>query len=134
MITDGTSNTLAMAELIQTLTGEFGGFRDSRGWPWNDDAATYQVSTFLSPNSSAPDAACCQSVGGDPYIETLGAPCQNWPAWGSTEVYLASRSRHPGGVHASMCDGSVHFINNEIELLLWRALSAMSSGETVRLP
>ena len=133
-ITDGTSHTLAMAELIQTRTGALGGFRDSRAWPWNDDAGCYQISTFLSPNSSAPDVAACLSVGGDPYVETPGAPCQNSPSWGSTEVYLASRSRHPGGVHASMCDGSVHFINNEIELLLWRALSAMSSGETVRLP
>ena len=25
------------------------------------------------------------------------------------------RSRHPGGVHVAMCDGSVQFINDDIE-------------------
>ena len=26
------------------------------------------------------------------------------------------RSRHPGGVHVAMCDGSVQFINDDIEV------------------
>ena len=132
-IRDGTSNTLAMSELIQTLTGKLGGFRDGRGWPWCEDAGTYQISTFLSPNSSAPDVACCQEVGGDPYVPTPGAPCQNWPSWGSASVYLGARSRHPGGVQAVMCDGSVHFFNNSIDLTLWRNLSSMRGGEVVEM-
>jgi len=39
------------------------------------------------------------------------------------DTYLAARSKHPGGVNASMCDGSVGFVANTIDPAVWRALS-----------
>jgi prepilin-type N-terminal cleavage/methylation domain-containing protein/prepilin-type processing-associated H-X9-DG protein len=40
-------------------------------------------------------------------------------------------SRHPGGVNLLMGDGSVHFIQNQIDLPTWRALGSRNGGEIV---
>ena len=42
-----------------------------------------------------------------------------------------ARSLHPGGVNVLFADGSVHFIANEIDMGVWRALGSISGGETV---
>jgi len=44
---------------------------------------------------------------------------------------VTASSRHPGGVHVAMADGSVHFIPDEIELVVWRALGSRNGNETV---
>lgn len=43
----------------------------------------------------------------------------------------AARSRHPGGVNACMCDGSVHFISESIDRATWHALWTRAGGELV---
>jgi prepilin-type processing-associated H-X9-DG protein len=40
-----------------------------------------------------------------------------------------ARSRHTGGVNASMCDGSVRFVPNSISLQAWQAMGTMNGGE-----
>jgi prepilin-type N-terminal cleavage/methylation domain-containing protein/prepilin-type processing-associated H-X9-DG protein len=40
-------------------------------------------------------------------------------------------SRHPGGVNLLMGDGSVHFIQNQIDLPTWRAMGSRNGGEIV---
>ena len=45
---------------------------------------------------------------------------------------MAARSRHPGGVHASRCDGSAGFIPDTIGISVWRALSTMNGGEVIQ--
>jgi prepilin-type processing-associated H-X9-DG protein len=45
---------------------------------------------------------------------------------------MAARSRHPGGVQASHCDGSVTFYSENIELDVWRALSTAQGGDIVK--
>jgi prepilin-type processing-associated H-X9-DG protein len=47
---------------------------------------------------------------------------------------MAARSRHAGGVQAAMCDGSVRFFSNDVELAVWRALSTSQGRETVDMP
>jgi prepilin-type N-terminal cleavage/methylation domain-containing protein/prepilin-type processing-associated H-X9-DG protein len=134
-ITDGTSNTLAMMEIIQAPHGPDGviGSPDNRGRIWNDDAGSGVVSTILTPNSTAPDilpngvgtasGTLCHNA------PEIGLPCS---AGGATknQSHITSRSRHPGGVHVAMCDGSMHFVNDAIELVVWRAVSTQDNGET----
>ena len=36
---------------------------------------------------------------------------------------MGARSRHPGGVNASLCDGSTRFVTNNINLATWVALN-----------
>ena len=42
----------------------------------------------------------------------------------------AARSRHPGGVNVVMCDSSVRFVADEVDLATWRAAST-TQGEEV---
>jgi prepilin-type N-terminal cleavage/methylation domain-containing protein len=43
-------------------------------------------------------------------------------------------SRHEGGVHVMMGDGSTHFISENVDLGVWRALGTRRSNEVVTLP
>ncbi len=50
---------------------------------------------------------------------------------GNVEVYLSARSWHPGGVNASMCDGSVKFFKNTVNPVTWMAVGSSRGGEVV---
>jgi len=121
-ITDGTSNTLLAAEVLQ------GQGTDLRGFTWWGDAA--QISAFLAPNSSQPDriysATYCQN------LPLQGLPC----AVSSTSdpTMFASRSQHPGGVQVALCDGSSRFVPETVDLNVWRAMASSQGGEVVPLP
>ncbi len=43
----------------------------------------------------------------------------------------APRSRHPGGVNACFCDGSVRFLPDGIDRATWKAIWTRDSGEVV---
>jgi prepilin-type processing-associated H-X9-DG protein len=44
---------------------------------------------------------------------------------------VTARSYHEGGVNVGMMDGSVHFINDGIDLFAWRAMGTAGGGEVV---
>lgn len=46
-----------------------------------------------------------------------------------THASMPPSSRHTGGVNILMCDGSVRFITNTIEISVWRALGTRNGGE-----
>lgn len=127
-ISDGTSKTLAMMELIQAPS-QGGSLKDidRRARIWNPGPGAYQVSTRATPNSSAPDFARCVSR------PELGLPCT--PTGGNENLdHLVSRSRHQGGVSTVMCDNSVRFVSDNVDLAVWRAASSIAQGETEVLP
>lgn len=124
-ITDGTSNTLAMMEMLQTPQ-PLNGLLDRRGRIWNDDTSCYQITARLTPNSRAPDVGTC---GTDPM---RNMPCVNDTAGANQPSnYMASRSRHPGGVNALLCDGSVRFFKDTVNIQTWRALSTRAGNEVI---
>jgi prepilin-type N-terminal cleavage/methylation domain-containing protein/prepilin-type processing-associated H-X9-DG protein len=119
-ITDGTSKTLMLMEMIQAPS-DAGQPVDRRARIWNATGGTFQVSTKLTPNSKDDDVSVCADR------PETGLPCSNG---GRESSYsLASRSRHPGGVSAAMCDGSVRFVNESIDLPTWKAASSINQGE-----
>lgn len=122
-ITDGTSNTFAMLEMLQTPSEE--GAVDRRGRIWNHVPGCYQITTRVQPNSAEEDVSVCVD------LEELELPCRN----SSTEnlMRLGSRSRHPGGVLVAMCDGSAQFIAEEIDALTYKGLSSIDGAENVQL-
>jgi len=129
-ITDGTSNTLMMAEILTVLS--VGATMDGWGGPLSDFSTSLGGQTFeawLTPNSPVFDdvARVCPAP-----IALNGIPGCN--LIGGNEMTLhqsfAARSKHPGGAHASLCDGSVRFFSNTINLASWRALSTSHGGET----
>ena len=47
---------------------------------------------------------------------------------GHKQQHIAARSKHPGGVNTSRCDGSISFINDSIDPLVWDELCSAASG------
>ena len=121
-ITDGTSCTLALAEY---LTGKQG---DCRGITLTNRAGSQFLSVGLTPNTKAPDnlldhPGFCQN--GIWSFPELNLPCVPGP----TDANFASaRSRHPGGVQGLLCDGSVQFFGNDIDVGVWHSLGWMQDG------
>lgn len=135
---DGTSQTIMLMEMLQAPTG---GPPDSeidrRGRIWIPGSATYQISTLLLPNSercgSSPDFDAERGCGPDIGF-CLDKPDQNLSCQRTNSaglMTLASRSNHTGLVNTAFCDGSVHLINEDIDLLAWRALSSRDGSEIV---
>ncbi len=120
-IPDGLSNTLMLSEVVQGI--DSGSNVDLRGFAWWGPAAGF--SAYLSPNSSEADilqdAAYCVNDGDNP-------PCYG-PYSSSMPMMMAARSRHPGGVGATLCDGSTRFVSDNVVLRVWRALSTARGGE-----
>ena len=118
-ITDGLSKTLLASEAIQGVAGEEG---DARALTWWGFGAGFQ--TFDPPNTSIPDYMqgphSCNP-------EEPNPPCE--PEGSAGLAKTAARSRHPGGVHVAMCDGSVHFVTDGVDLQSWRAASTIQGGE-----
>lgn len=57
------------------------------------------------------------------------------PSWnGGTHRISNFRSFHPAGAQFAMCDGSVQFLAESIDLVTYRALSTIQGGEVVTLP
>ena len=118
-ITDGLSKTILLSETVQ------GADKDLRGFTWWGYAAWFQ--TYLAPNSSQPDVLeypqYCVNEAPNP-------PCVG-PYSTSMPMTMAARSRHPGGVNACLCDGSVRFVTDNVALDIWRALGTSRGGETL---
>ncbi len=89
-------------------------------WCWFTAAAPPNSGTdrqdSLWCNGSLDPALPCQSAGTTPNF---------------SQMQVISRSRHPGGVNAAFCDGSVRFIPNSIEPGVWQELSTMNSDNSV---
>jgi len=67
------------------------------------------------------------------YTHTLppnytGSDCANNPTM--TNLHLASRSAHNGGVNVVLADGSVKFVTDAVPFDTWKALGTRAGGET----
>jgi prepilin-type N-terminal cleavage/methylation domain-containing protein len=117
-ISDGLSNTLLAAETVQGQGG------DLRGFTWWGWSAGFEA--FAVPNATDPDtmqqAASCNGL-----IE-VNPPC-NAQTPGNYFKAMA-RSRHLGGVNVVLCDSSVRFVADQVDLATWRAAST-TQGEEV---
>ncbi|MCY2994404.1 MAG: DUF1559 domain-containing protein [Planctomycetota bacterium] len=81
----------------------------SRNGRWADGWPRYSgYDHYLAPNSPVPDCAVVSPM---------------------RALWKAARSRHPGGVNLLLCDGSLRFVSDSIDLQTWRALGSRNSGE-----
>jgi prepilin-type N-terminal cleavage/methylation domain-containing protein/prepilin-type processing-associated H-X9-DG protein len=118
-ITDGTSNTLMMSEVI---VAQSDADWNSHGDFFNDDqwGAGAIFMTFNTPNSGTDVMFCSVS---DPR-----APCTSS---GGTNAQQAARSKHTGGVNVLFCDGTVRFITNNIDLTSWRSMGTITGSDAI---
>ncbi len=139
-VLDGTSSTAALSEHGK------GDFNQGISTP-ND---TFKPGTY--PNT--PDEAVTQCAAMDPLnlalqgVSDVGAP---WlEAYHSTSYYYhvgppnsrscmfppgriatTAKSKHPGGVQVTFCDGSARFVANTIDIRVWRGLGTRDQGESL---
>ena len=134
-ITDGTSNTLLVAEgMLNTITPGWGG---PIGEIIYGNMAGALFSATLTPNSTTADRVigpCPQ-----PTDARYRAPCvsiggNSWWTPSAAGAHAASRSYHPNGVNASCADGSTRFFTNTMDLATWRAMGTRDGGESLTAP
>jgi hypothetical protein len=146
-ILDGTSNTLLWSE---TLLGS--GINSTGPEPQDKRRQMAQSSRSVRPNSAAPGGVA------PPLSESICAAPTEWHGdraiswiWGRLHregfnTYLpinanvpdckvhgqgwyAARSNHPKGVNVALADASVRFVQENVEISVWRAASTRASGE-----
>lgn len=47
----------------------------------------------------------------------------------SANAYASARSAHPGGVNIAAADGSSHFVNDQIDLIIWQSLTTRNGPD-----
>lgn len=118
-ITDGTTSTLLLSEVLKAWSPED---NDWRGDIHNDDGV-FRFHTILTPNTTAPD------VIESGWFQRTGDPAMPAVAGGGSVQVTAARSRHPGGVNVAFCDASTRFVSEGIALDAWQAMGSMNGAE-----
>jgi prepilin-type processing-associated H-X9-DG protein len=110
-VEDGTSNTFAIGEAVprwctHTWWWHFNGTTATCGVPLN------YVSDYIRNN---PTTASLES---------------RWGDWGNNYSFM---SRHPGGANFGICDGSVTFVSDTIDITTYRMLANRGDGVPTQL-
>ncbi|QDV52355.1 DUF1559 domain-containing protein [Gimesia fumaroli] len=152
-VLDGTSNTIAASEsTVGDNTGsKFNVKTDlvrAQSFPFSErsfvskanlDAYGTQCLTGTSNTHSHVRREWMNGIGGQTVFNTLNVPNTPNPdchpctgcGWYDSAGVWAARSRHTGGAHVLMGDGSVRFASDNIDTTLWQALGSTSGEETV---
>ncbi len=149
-VTDGTSNTLLCAEVKAWTPYTRNGGPASTEIPntiadavaavqsgdqekgtghteWPDGRVHHTgFTTTMTPNTNVPYTMNDELVDADFNSWQEG---KNGSAGSPTYAMITSRSFHPGQVQVTLVDGSVHAINDEIDLLVWRSMATRDGGE-----
>ncbi|MEK6257404.1 MAG: DUF1559 domain-containing protein [Planctomycetota bacterium] len=114
-ITDGTSNTIAMGEIRPRCSDQHA----TLGW--------YSAQAWLVSTSVPINFPTCPGEGaGNSSIPATD--CNSWSNWVTSQSF---KSRHPGGTHFLLCDGSVRFLSESISLATFQRLGDRRDGEVV---
>jgi prepilin-type N-terminal cleavage/methylation domain-containing protein len=130
---DGLSNTLFISEILGYDAPSLGN-KDVRG-VWTSPAiGASSFTAMFGPNNQGLDVfgGCAYPSGGRSGADYNGDIffCKKNGLLGQNS-WCAPRSRHMGGVVCSLADGSVGFKNDNIDLLVWQALSTRSGKEPI---
>jgi prepilin-type N-terminal cleavage/methylation domain-containing protein/prepilin-type processing-associated H-X9-DG protein len=127
-IQDGLSNTTALLEMIAGTNLNY------RGMIWYDEGPVTMHN--YTPNDRTPDRTMHCGTAAVQALQPIAAPCLG-PLSATQHLgrknkpLFTSRSYHPGGVNVGMCDGSVQFFSQNIDLRIWHALGTPMQNDLV---
>jgi prepilin-type processing-associated H-X9-DG protein len=114
-VTDGTSNTIHMGEILPSCNDHAaGGF-------WFSNAMNFHASTAAEINDFT---TCPWATAGDVRYPNCTAQ-SNW------NIGWAFRSLHTGGANFLFVDGSVHFLSEDINYATYQRLGGRADGNVV---
>ena len=118
-ITDGTSNTFMVGEVLMDCTDH------ASGW-WNfNGGGNAHASTSVPLNTMTTCARNQQEAIDRGYLNPQCWQKNNWNySWGF-------RSKHPTGAQFALADGSVHFINQTIDYATYQYMGSRNDGFVV---
>jgi prepilin-type processing-associated H-X9-DG protein len=134
-VLDGTTNTLFIGE---TLVGEneFQRYDGGGGWAMFNNASEQQTIQPINwpirrevtppPTPNDPDYVSCPVSCPKPYDPTHCI--WNW------HVTWGAKSNHSGGANFAFVDGSVHFLNQNIEHKTYQYLGCRNDGQVFAAP
>ena len=111
-ITDGATNTLMIAET-----------REEKAAVWIDGTSAAVAARWMQPlpPTFAGDSV---SINYEPYFQGGVFPDSIGQNWGPSSL-------HTGGAYHLLCDGSVHFLSDSLDVNLYDALVSRNDGEVV---
>jgi len=134
LITDGMTSTVLVSELIQgsgfsgtnraDLRGRIMGYSDG-GYFTTQNTPNSPITDWENTNYCVPPVP----TGSITFTNPQNPPCAQTNQF--SYMQRASRSRHVGGVNSLLCDGSVRFFSNSIDLNVWRSAGATQDGEVI---
>jgi prepilin-type N-terminal cleavage/methylation domain-containing protein/prepilin-type processing-associated H-X9-DG protein len=140
-VTDGTSNTLMVGEVLpgcqwinggSPLGNPSGGDSQAGTWinPWLNLGSIGQGVSTITPIN---EFTTCWYMGPSRKISDPACADPHNPANGGRMQYAYGfKSRHPGGVMMTLADGSVRFVSQTINhAQTWQALGGRSDGVPV---
>jgi len=88
----------------------------SNGWPFGFYSST-MYNHVATPNWKSIDCGTRSAIPDAP----------------GEHAIISARSKHTGGVNATMGDGSVRFVSDSIDLAIWRAVGTRDGGEVAMM-
>jgi prepilin-type N-terminal cleavage/methylation domain-containing protein/prepilin-type processing-associated H-X9-DG protein len=152
-LSDGTSNTAMLSEIKRADAAPLD-HSNLTNWTWYQKSHVYLINPAVW-NDTVVNAKVCDDWNNDDnwdlityrgeeyyrglpplslYTHTVPPNYKGWDCGNGylyTAAHMAARSYHSGGVNCAFADGSVHFIRDSIDPLLWRAMGTRAGGEVI---
>ena len=121
-MTDGTSNTIAMGEILPQC-----GDHSRNGWFHFNSMWIATTAPVNFPIACVRDNKVNGVKWDDPASAGVTA-CNHWQNWQTSQGF---KSKHTGGAQFVLCDGSARFISENIDYATYQRLGDRRDGEVV---